>query len=180
MILSLDCSTTAIGWSVFDGDILINYGRLVPTIEDLEWRDRVHNLLPQVENLILKYQPTEIYQEQVPNGGKGGNYVLSQLFYLQGVLSVVEVIYSNLIYIEVGTWRKNIGINNGKDQRRNIKKINSVKKANELFGLNLPIEYTVSGNYRENGSDDISDSILLYASTRKKYKIKNKSFGRGE
>ena len=179
MILSLDASTTCIGWAVFEEDNLIKYGRIEPTVKGLDWRDRVHNLLPQLEELILKYNPTDIYQEDVPMGGVGGAMIIAQLNYLQGVLSVIERLYSNIQYINVGTWRKNIGINNGKDQRRNAKKIKSIEKANELFNLDLPLEFTSSGNYKENGSDDIADSILLYCSTRDKYKVKGKSFGKG-
>ena len=179
MILSLDCSTTCIGWAVFDEDDLIDYGRLEPTVSGLEWRDRVHNLLPLLENLILKYHPTKIYQEQVPMGGSGGVMTAIQLGYVQGVFSVIEQVYCEIEDIEVSTWRKNIGINEGKDQRRNAKKIKSIEKANELFGLDLPIEFTQGGNYKSNGSDDISDAILIYSSTRDKYKKKLKSFGRG-
>lgn len=178
MILSLDCSTTCIGWAVFDEDDLIDYGRLEPTVSDLEWRDRVHNLLSSLEKLILKYKPTKIYQEEVPMGGSGGVMTAIQLGYAQGVFSVIENIYCEIEYIDVGTWRKNIGISEGKDQRRNAKKIKSIEKANELFGLNLPIEFTKGGNYKSNGSDDISDAILIYSSTRDKYKKKLKSFGR--
>lgn len=179
MILSLDCSTTAIGWAVFEEEDLIEYGRLTPTDKTADWRDRVHNLLPQLEELILKYNPTKIYQEDVPMGGAGGALILSQLAYLQGALSVLENKYCNIEYIAVGTWRKNIGINSGQDQRRNAKKIKSIEKANELFNLNLPLEFTSGGNYKENGSDDISDSILLYSSLCEKYKVKTKSFGKG-
>ena len=178
MILSLDASTTCIGWAVFEGDILLKYGRIIPTEKGLDWRDRVHNLLPQLEELILEYKPTEIYQEDVPMGGAGGAMIIAQLNYLQGVLSVIERLYSNIQYVNVGTWRKNIGINSGQDQRRNAKKIKSIEKANELFNLDLPLEFTSSGNYKENGSDDISDSILLYCSTRDKYRVKGKSFGK--
>lgn len=179
MILSLDASTTAIGWAVFDNDKLIECGRLTPTEKDLEWRDRVHNLLPQLEQLIIKYKPTKIYQEDVPMGGAGGNVTLSELFYVQGVFSVIEKVYCDVEYISVGSWRKNIGINSGKDQRRNIKKIKSIEKANELFNLNLPIDYTSGGNYKENGSDDIADACNIYASLCDKYKVKPKSFGKG-
>ena len=178
MILSLDASTTCIGWAVFEEDNLIEYGRIEPTEKGLDWRDRVHNLLPQLEQLILEYKPTMIYQEDVPMGGAGGSMIIAQLNYLQGVLSVIERIYSNIQYINVGTWRKNIGINSGQDQRRNAKKIKSIEKANELFNLDLPLEFTSTGNYKENGSDDIADSILLYCSTRDKYKVKGKSFGK--
>ena len=178
MILSLDASTTAIGWAVFDNDKLIECGRLTPTKKGLEWRDRVHNLLPQLEQLIIKYKPTKIYQEDVPMGGAGGALVLIELAYVQGLLSSIETKYCDIEYIAVGTWRKNIGINSGQDQRRNAKKIKSIEKANELFNLDLPLEFTSTGNYKENGSDDIADSILLYCSTRDKYKVKSKSFGK--
>lgn len=180
MIISLDCSTTCIGWAVFEEDNLIEYGRIEPTEKGLDWRDRVHNLLPQLEELIIKYKPTTIYQEDVPMGGSGGALILSQLNYLQGCFSVIERKYSNIEYIGVGTWRKNIGINSGKDQRRDAKKIKSIEKANELFNIDLPLEFTSGGNYKPCGSDDISDSILLYASTREKYKVKLKSFGKGD
>ena len=179
MILSLDVSTTAIGWAVFEEDNLIKCGRLEPIVKGLNWRDRVHDMLPQLEDLILKYKPTMIYQEDVPMGGRGGNVTLSELFYAQGVYSVIEKAYCNVEYIGVGTWRKNLGINDGKDQRRNAKKIKSIEKANELFEINLPLEYTSGGNYKPCGSDDISDSILLFASTRDKYKVKLKTFGKG-
>ena len=178
--ISLDCSTTCIGWAVFEDDDLIEKGRLEPTIKGLEWQDRVHNLLPQVENLLIGYKPIKIYQEDVPMGGSGGALILSQLNYLKGALSVIERQYCDDIeYIGVGTWRKNIGINDGKDQRRDAKKIKSIEKANELFNINLPLEFTSGGNYKPCGSDDISDAILLFASTRDKYKVKLKSFGKG-
>jgi hypothetical protein len=111
-------------------------------------------------------------------GGAGGALVLIELAYVQGLLSSIETKYCDIEYIAVGTWRKNIGINSGQDQRRNAKKIKSIEKANELFNLDLPLEFTSTGNYKENGSDDIADSILLYCSTRDKYKVKGKSFGK--
>lgn len=191
MFISLDASTTAIGWAVFNEDELIEYGRLTPSEKDLDWRERVHNLLPQLENLILKYKPTKIYQEDVPmlvrqgevmkirKSNAGDVTALYKLSYLQGALSIIQNVYSEVEYIEVGKWRKNIGINDGKDQRRNAKKIKSIERANELFGLDLPLEFTRGGNYKPNGSDDISDAVLLGASMLDKYKVKPKSFGKG-
>lgn len=177
--LSLDASTTAIGWAAFEDDELIEYGRLTPNVKGLDWRDRVHNLLPQLENIILKYNPIKIYQEDVPLGGSGGVKTAIELGYAQGAYSLIERLYSEVEYIAVGTWRKDIGINDGKDQRRNAKKIKSIEKANELFSLNLPLEFTSGGNFKENGSDDMSDAILVYCSTRDKYRVKIKSFGKG-
>ena len=177
--ISLDCSTTCIGWEVFEEDNLIQYGRLEPTEKGLDWQDRVHNLLPQLEQLIIEYKPSKIYQEDVPMGGAGGALILSQLNYLKGAISVIERKYCDIEYLGVGTWRKNIGINDGKDQRRDAKKIKSIEKANELFGINLPLEYTGGGNYKPCGSDDISDAILIGAQSIDKYKVKVKSFGKG-
>ena len=109
MILSLDCSTTAIGWSVWNEDDLIEYGRLIPTVDKLEWRDRIRNFIPQLNDMINKYNPTKIYAENVPMGGAGGNIVLAQLFCLQGV--IMGLVYEKGIeieYINVGTWRKTL------------------------------------------------------------------------
>ena len=178
MTLSLDCSTTAIGWSVWNEDDLIEYGRLTPTVEKLEWRDRIRNFIPQINDLINKYKPIKIYAENVPMGGSGGNIVLSQLFCLQG--TIMGLVYEKGIeieYINVGTWRRDIGIGDGAKDR-NSKKIRAIEKANELFNLELPCLFTKSGNYKPCGSDDIADSCLLYASTRNKYKIEHKQFGR--
>ena len=81
-------------------------------------------------------------------------------------------------FIPVSTWRKNIGILVGKKDR-DTKKIMSINKANELFGINLNCVMTKGGNYNlDKSDDDISDSILLYASTRDKYKNKPTTFGR--
>ena len=56
MVLSLDCSTTCVGFAIFDEDNLIEYGKLVPTIESLEWRDRIRDFIPQLNSLINKYK----------------------------------------------------------------------------------------------------------------------------
>lgn len=171
MVLSLDCSTTHIGWAVFEEDDLIAYGRLEPTEKKLDWRQRCENLAPQLDKLIKKYNPTMIYQEEIPKGGSGGVITGIQLGFLQGILYVVEVIINRVPvkYIEVGTWRKNLGINCG-DQHRDAKKIKSIQKANELFDINLPLVYTSSGSYSAaKSNDDTADALNIYASTREKY-----------
>jgi hypothetical protein len=121
-----------------------------------------------------------MYAEDIPLIGKQ-NKVLVQLGTMQGML--LGLCYSHNVeveFISVGTWRKNIGISCG-DKDRDHMKIKSIEKANELFELNLNCIYTKSGNYNGSKSDDdISDSILIYASTRDKYKINKKYFGKRE
>ena len=175
MILSLDCSSTAIGWALFDEDDLVSYGRLKPTDSDADWKDRTSDLCRQLFTLINDTKPSVIYQEQVPMTatGQGGAQTLAKLYYVQGATRVIECDMCNVPvhYIEVGTWRKNLGINTGKNQHRDAKKIKSIKKANELFDISLPLVYTKSGNYSEKKSnDDTADAINLYCSTRKKYR----------
>ena len=74
-------------------------------------------------------------------------------------------------FIPVSTWRKNIGIFSGDraDQKRDKLKENSIKLANQMFNLNLIF---VSPGSSKN-DDDISDSILIAAST---LKIKNDEY----
>ena len=184
--ISIDASTTMIGYSIWDEDELIKYGKLAPTIKDLEWRERVKDFIPQLQTIINEYKPKKMYAEDVPLFEKGqgakGKKTLVQLGATQG--SIIGLCGANNIEIEfipVSTWRSNIGLYNGTEEgkERDNLKIASIIKANELFGIDLKCLYTRNGTYKSKGSDDdIADSILVYASTRDKYKIKSKSFGR--
>lgn len=177
--MGIDASTTAIGWSIFDEDKLIDCGKLLPTKRDLDWTQRIKNFIPQMQKLIDKYNPQVIVEEEVPKMKKGGNLVLIQLGAVRGMILTISTLNNiPILYKEVGTWRHDIGINDG-DKRRDSKKIRSLEKANECFGLNLKIIFTKNGKYNEDKSDDdISDAIWVYASTLDKYKIKPKSFGK--
>lgn len=181
MILSLDCSTTHIGWAIFKEDDLIDYGRIVPN-EKLEWRDRIQESTPMLVEIINKYEPTKIYIEDVPLINKQMK-TLVQLGAVQGlVLSLSSAFEIPIEFISVATWRKNIGLFDGteKGKERDEMKIKSIRKANELFGINLPLEFTKSGNFNSKKSnDDTADAILLYCSTRDKYNVKKqRGFGR--
>lgn len=180
MVLSLDCSTTHIGWSIFNEDELISYGRLEPQ-EKLEWRIRVQELSIQLLELILKYKIEKIYVEDVPLIKKQ-MITLVQLGAMQGVvLTLASAKNIPIEFISVSTWRKNIGLFDGteKGKERDEMKIKAIRKANELFNIDLPLVFTKNGNFNPSKSnDDTADSILIYCSTRDKYRIKSKSFGR--
>ena len=177
--IALDASTTCIGWSIWEDDNLLAYGKLKPQLDSVEskiWRLRIQNLAPQVNELIKQYRATKAYIEDVPLFEKKGKLTLVQLGATQG--SLLGVCGSNGIhdvtFIAPSTWRSNIGLFDGSEEgkeRENLKP-KSIKMANELFGLSLKCEYTKSGKYSEERSDDdSSDSILLYCSTRDKYKV---------
>lgn len=177
----IDASTTCIGYSIFDDDKLIKYGKLKPTVDGLEWRDRVQNFIPQLQKLIEEYKPQVMYIEDVPLINRIMKTIL-QLGAVQGALvTICELNKIDIKFIAVSKWRKDIGLFDGteKGKERDEMKIKSILKANELFNLNLNCTLTKSGNYNPNKSDDdISDAILIYASTIDAYKVKKKFFGR--
>ena len=180
--ISLDASTTCIGWSIWEEDKLIDYGKLKPTQDKLEWRERIQNFIPQLNEIILKYDIKEAKVEAVPLMDKKGKMTLVQLGCTQGSLIGLFGAYNiKSEFINVGTWRRDIGLYDGTQEGKNreLLKPHSIELANKLFNLDLKCIYTKGGNYNESKSDDdVSDSILLYASTRDKYKVKKKTFGR--
>ena len=51
--LSLDASTTHIGWSVFDEDDLITYG-LIEAEKKMTWRERIGHFSPMLKEVVKK------------------------------------------------------------------------------------------------------------------------------
>lgn len=175
--IGIDASTTCIGWSIFNDDDILSWGKIKPNNDDLDWRDRIQDLSLQLQNIISKYNIENAYIEDVPLFEKKGKLTLVQLGAVQG--NIIGVMGANNIktnFIPVSTWRKNIGLWDGtkEGKKRDILKEHSVQKANELFGLDLKYISKCS-KYND---DDISDSILVYCSTRKKYQVKNMKFGK--
>lgn len=109
---------------------------------------------------------------------KRGKATLVTLGAMQGALLGLFSTYGiGIQFIAVSTWRRDIGLFDGteKGKERDEMKVKSIRKANEMFGLDLNLSFTKSGKYNPKKSDDdISDSILIYASTLDKYKKENK------
>lgn len=169
--ISLDASSSCIGWSVFDDDELVDYGKLTPDSSCEGYREKIINLIPQLHIVMKKYMPKMAYIEDVPLSTSGGIKTAIILGAVQGaILGITSSHNIQTNFISVATWRKNIGLFDGtlKGKERAVLKQHSVERANELFGLDL-VYKSPSSKYND---DDISDSILLYASTRDKYKIK--------
>ena len=175
--IGLDASTSCIGWSVFKDDKLINHGMIKTKNSMDNWRDRIQFFIPELQQLIDKYHPSIFIVEDVPLMNKQ-MITLVQLGAVQGMLlSICEQNNIKIQCVHVNAWRKNIGISDG-DKNRDNKKIRSIEKANELFGLELPCVFTKFGNYNALKSADYeADAILVYASTLDRYKVK-KGIGR--
>ena len=176
--MGIDASTSCVGWSIFINDKLINHGKITAPKDCDGWRERVQMLIPQLQAIIDKYHPSKMIVEDVPLIKKQ-MITLVQLGAVQGMLlSVCELNDIEVQFVNVNTWRKNIGISDG-DKNRNNKKIRSIEKANELFGLELPCVFTKFGNYNpQKSADDEADAILVYASTIDEYRVEVKHIGR--
>lgn len=171
IIMGVDASTNCTGWSIFFNDELLAYGKIVPKRKHEDWRERIVDIFAQLNDVIKQYHPDRLVVEDVPLFSQKGKKTLVQLGAVQGSLLLFKKDYPDLMidFIPVSTWRKNIGMFSGDtaDQKRDKLKENSIKLANQMFNLNLIF---VSPGSSKN-DDDISDSILIAASTMKKYRV---------
>jgi Holliday junction resolvasome RuvABC endonuclease subunit len=179
--LSLDASSTAIGWSVFDEDNLLKYGKVVPTITSKIYYERIINMIPQLHKIMKEYKPQKCYIENVPLMDSRANSTLVTLGCVQGALCGICASHNvEIEFINVGTWRHNIGLFDGSKESKNRDhlKVKSIEFANKRFNLDLPCVFTKKGNYdAKKSADDIADSINLFCSTRNKYKAQYTKFG---
>lgn len=175
IVMGVDASTNCTGWSVFYNENLLSYGKILPKNKKEDWRDRIVDIFTQLNDVIKQYKPDKLIVEDVPLFSQKGKKTLVQLGAVQGSLLLLKKDFPNMViqFIPVSTWRKNIGIftGNKEDKKRDKLKENSIKMANEIFNLNLLF---VSPTSVKN-DDDISDSILIVASTMKKYKVTSNS-----
>lgn len=180
--LSIDASSTCIGWALWNDDKLLQYGKIKPEDENAHWRERIKSLLFQLDKIMKDNKPKKVYCEDVPLMNKGGKATLVVLGAVQG--SILGLCASNDIiidFINVGHWRSRIGLYNGteKGKERDNLKVASINLANKLFDIDLNCVLTKSGRYNEKKSDDdIADSILLYASNFDKYCNKQRQKGK--
>lgn len=167
----IDASTTAVGWSIFNGTDLIDYGCFRPNGDD--WRDRTQQIAPFIKQLLEKYHVDKMILEDVPLMGKRGNKTLVILGAVQGMLlGVTSSMNIPTEFILPSSWRSPIGLFDGTKAgtHRDEMKRKSIEKANERFGLKLK---WVSPCSKKN-DDDIADAILVaYSQISKVHFAKN-------
>lgn len=175
--IGIDASTTATGYSVFNGEELIAYGCIRP--EGNDWRTRVLNLGEPLSKIFTKYQPNKIVMEDVPLSTGGGVRTGVILGFLQGyIYGIANVFNVPIEFVLPSQWRSKVGVFTGgrKGTKREALKQASVEKANELFGIGLN---WVSPSSKKN-DDDISDAILVAYSSFKKRKFTRKGVSNGK
>lgn len=179
--ISLDMSTTCVGISVWNDDDELLYYTKIKADKKMKWYERVSYFYEPLKNIIKRYKVDHMMCEDVPLVSKGkydmtanAKATFVKLGAMRG-LAIAIAAEQGLIMekaLDPCVWRSNIGILKGKKDR-DTKKVMAIKLVNEMFGINLKCEFTKSGKYSEEKSDDdIADSILLYCSTREKYRQK--------
>lgn len=155
--MGIDASSTAVGYSVFNGTNLIDYGCFKPKGND--WRDRIQQFAPFIKSKVVEHQVDKVILEDVPLMGRQMK-TLVILGAVQGMLiGIFGVLKVPIEFVLPSAWRSPIGLFDGtkKGTLRNEMKRKSVEKANKLFELELRY---VSPNSTKN-DDDISDAILV-------------------
>lgn len=163
--MGLDLSTTSSGWAVFEDDKLMAYGCIKPSGKD--WRERISDEMPKIDDIIKHYKPNIIYVEDVPLK-KSTPKILVILGAVQGALVATASCHNvPIFYIQPTKWRSPLGLYDGSREgtKRPELKRKSVEMANKIFGLSLR---WVSSSSKKN-DDDISDSILLAYSQLKMF-----------
>lgn len=157
VVMGLDGSTRSTGWSIFDGKELVAYGIIKPEGDD--WREHIVNQAPKLIEILNKYQPEQIYMEDVPLKAQNPK-VLVQLGAVQGFFYGIAASFNIPIkFLIPNQWRSLIGLFDGTrdgTKRAEMKK-KAVEKVNKLFRLNL-IWKSPTSKFNE---DDIADAVLI-------------------
>lgn len=166
--MGIDASTSATGWSIFDGDKLIAHGVIKP--KGSEWRDRIIQEWALLCDIVEKYKPEQIYMEDVPL--KDGKHTLIKLGAVQGLVLALAAQYQvNIQYLSPSAWREPLGLYDGTREgtHREVLKKKAIEMVNKVFGLNL---LWVAPKSKRN-EDDTAEAILICYS-----QVKSLRFGK--
>lgn len=175
-ILGIDNSTNRVGYSIFDGDKLEDYG-VIELEKEIKGRDeylnkdyleRIALMKDLLITMVIDRHIDLVAFEDVALksfGGKSGANQVDVFKKLAKALGVYEIslIDRQLCFetVPAGVWRKGKGF--GKE-RHEIKR-NTIRWANEKFGLNLK-EYDPKD---KDADDDKADAIGLGYYLSKKF-----------
>lgn len=146
-ILAFDQASITSGWAVFDGEVLVKYGKW--SSEGTHSTERIAKTKYWVASMIQKWNPDEVVFEdiQLQKFGEGNEAVLTfkKLAHLQGVLK--NYCYENQILYSIvpsATWRAHVEI---KGKTRQDKKKSAQLKVKRFYDISV--------------TQDEADAILL-------------------
>lgn len=165
IVMGIDASTSATGWSIFDDSKLIAHGVIKPKGDD--WRDKIQQEWPLLCKIIDKYDPEKIYTEDVPM--KDGKITLVKLGAVQGMILGVAA-YKNvpIEFLLPSDWRGALNMYDGTREgtQREVLKKKAIEMVNKKFGLNL---LWVAPKSKRN-EDDVAEAILIaYSQVKQRF-----------
>ena len=159
--MGIDASTVCTGYCIFEDKDLKTYGK-ISLNADIQWRDRIIDMVKQLKELIQLHNVEQICVE-VPIKTIKNVITLERLFTLQGaIIGVTATMGVEVVPVEVSQWRKQLHLMKGikaqdKKEERKILKQRSIELANQLYNLDLVYKSPDS----KFNDDDISDAILI-------------------
>lgn len=163
--MGIDASTTATGYSIFDGETLVAHGTIKPKSTD-EWRDRIRQEWEELSRIIETYSPNKIFVEDVPL--KDGKLTLVKLGAVQGLVLGLSAQYNVPVeFLLPSAWRQPLGLYDGTKEgtHRDTLKRRAIEMANEKFGLDLK---WVAPKSKKNQDDEAEGILICYSQIRKK------------
>jgi Holliday junction resolvasome RuvABC endonuclease subunit len=157
-ILSIDASTKATGWAIFNDHELVDYGMVTATSTDLI--KRLHKITNDLKPIIEKYDIKKVILEEVrPEMGTQNIKTHRALMWLQGALATMlhddyKFSLDDIVYLYPSEWRKVCGIKTGSGVRRESLKPKDIAFVKQTYNINV--------------NDDIADAIGIgyaYAKT---------------
>lgn len=157
-ILSIDASTKATGWAIFNDHELVDYGMVTATSTDLI--KRLHKITNDLKPIIEKYAIKKVILEEVrPEMGTQNIKTHRALMWLQGALATMlhddyNFSLDDIVYLYPSEWRKVCGIKTGSGVRRESLKPKDIAFVKQTYNINV--------------NDDIADAIGIgyaYAKT---------------
>lgn len=128
MILGIDASTSATGYSIFDNGKLIDYGCIY--CDNIDLYERIFYMTKEIKKILEQYNEIDqIAMEEVlpeKSGNRSNPRVYKALMYLQASISFLiykEYPSISITFLIPGHWRKICGIKtSSKIKREELKK----------------------------------------------------------
>lgn len=145
IILALDLSTKASGYSIYQDNKLIDYGCINAGGSNTFYR--IDKMVEGIEKIIQKYKINNVYIEDVyPEDVHNNRNVFDALKYLQGfILHLLNKYNLTHTFYTASEWRAKCGIQTGRGIYRDILKARDIKFVQDQFGIKV--------------NDDVADAI---------------------
>ena len=133
-LLSIDASTKATGYAIFDNEKLKYHGYITKTGTVY---NRIEEMKEEIAQLVQEYEADEIVMEDViPEEVSHNQAVYKALMYLQGaVVLKLDKMGRSVNFMVSSEWRKLCGIRTGRGVRRGTLKAADIKFVKETYGI---------------------------------------------